>query len=43
LKDGAVDVLADPEAFLASETAEARAFLASLEEPWRPGERHTRL
>ena len=43
LKDGAVDVLADPEAFLASETAEARAFLASLDEPWRPGERHTRL
>ncbi len=43
LKDGAIDVLADPEAFLASDAPEARAFLASLEEPWRPGERHTRI
>ena len=32
LKDGALDVLAGPREFRASETAEARAFLAGLEE-----------
>ncbi len=35
LKDGAIDVLATPREFLAAETAEARAFLAGLEESWR--------
>jgi osmoprotectant transport system ATP-binding protein len=32
LKDGAVDVLASPEEFRTAQTAEARAFLAALEE-----------
>ncbi len=41
LKDGVLDVLAEPAAFLDADTEEARAFLAALEEPWRPGERHT--
>lgn len=36
LKDGSVDVLATPAEFLASRTAEARAFLESLEDRWRP-------
>ncbi|MBZ5624403.1 MAG: ATP-binding cassette domain-containing protein [Acidobacteriia bacterium] len=36
LKDGAVDVLATPSDFLAAQTPEARAFLASLEDAWRP-------
>jgi osmoprotectant transport system ATP-binding protein len=35
LKDGAVDVLATPEEFLKTRTAEACAFLAGLEESWR--------
>ncbi len=35
LKDGAIDVLLTPREFLAAQTAEARAFLASLQEPWR--------
>ena len=43
LKDGALDVLADPAGFLEADTPEARAFLAGLEEPWRPDERHTRF
>ena len=43
LKDGALDVLADPSGFLEADTSEARAFLAGLEEPWRPDERHTRF
>ena len=43
LKDGALDVLADPSGFLEADTSEARAFLAGLEEPWRPDERHTRI
>ncbi len=41
LKDGAVDVLAEPAEFLDAGTPEAHAFLASLEEPWRPDERRT--
>jgi osmoprotectant transport system ATP-binding protein len=36
LKDGAVDVLATPAEFLAARVPEARAFLASLEDNWRP-------
>lgn len=36
LKDGAIDVLATPSEFLAARTPEARAFLASLEDHWRP-------
>jgi len=36
LKDGAIDVLATPSDFLAAQTPEARAFLASLEDRWRP-------
>jgi osmoprotectant transport system ATP-binding protein len=36
LKDGAVDVLATPAEFLAAGTSEARAFLASLDDHWRP-------
>jgi osmoprotectant transport system ATP-binding protein len=43
LKDGALDVLAPPAAFLESRTDEARAFLASLEENWRPDERQPRV
>jgi osmoprotectant transport system ATP-binding protein len=43
LKDGALDVLAGPAGFLDADTPEARAFLAGLEEPWRPDERHTRF
>jgi osmoprotectant transport system ATP-binding protein len=43
LKDGALDVLADPARFLEADTPEARAFLAGLEEPWRPDERRTRF
>jgi osmoprotectant transport system ATP-binding protein len=39
LKDGALDVLATPDEFLAARTPEARAFLASLEETWRGDER----
>ncbi len=35
LKDGAIDSLLTPSEFLRAQTAEARAFLASLEEPWR--------
>jgi osmoprotectant transport system ATP-binding protein len=36
LKDGAIDVLATPLEFLAARTPEAKAFLASLEDNWRP-------
>jgi osmoprotectant transport system ATP-binding protein len=36
LKDGAVDVLATPSEFLEARTPEANAFLASLEDHWRP-------
>jgi osmoprotectant transport system ATP-binding protein len=36
LKDGAIDVLATPSEFLVAQTPEARAFLASLEDHWRP-------
>jgi osmoprotectant transport system ATP-binding protein len=43
LKDGVLDVLAEPAAFLDADTPEARAFLAALEEPWRPDERHIRF
>ena len=35
LKEGVIDVIAEPAAFLASQTEEARAFLAGLEEDWR--------
>jgi ABC-type proline/glycine betaine transport system ATPase subunit len=35
LKDGAIDVLATPDEFLRSQTTEACAFLAGLQEPWR--------
>jgi len=35
LKNGAIDVIADPPSFLAARTDEARAFLAGLEEDWR--------
>ena len=38
LAGGALDVLAPPAEFLESRTPEARAFLASLEETWRPDE-----
>lgn len=38
LKDGAMDVLATPAEFLAARTPEALAFLASLEDHWRPHE-----
>jgi osmoprotectant transport system ATP-binding protein len=38
LKDGALDVLATPEEFLRSPGAEARLFLAGLEEDWRSHE-----
>ncbi len=39
LSDGTLDVLAPPDEFLEARTPEARAFLASLEETWRPHER----
>jgi osmoprotectant transport system ATP-binding protein len=35
LKDGAVDLIAAPADFLSARTAEAKAFLAGLEEEWR--------
>ena len=35
LKEGSVEVVADPAGFLAARTEEARAFLAGLEEDWR--------
>ncbi len=35
LKDGAIEVIAEPAGFLAARTDEARAFLAGLEEDWR--------
>lgn len=35
LRDGAIDVLATPEEFLRTQTKEACAFLAGLEETWR--------
>ncbi|HUI76985.1 MAG TPA: ATP-binding cassette domain-containing protein [Bryobacteraceae bacterium] len=35
LKEGAIDVIAEPAEFLAAQTEEARAFLAGLEEDWR--------
>jgi len=35
-KDGMVDVLATPAEFLAAKTPEASAFLASLDDRWRP-------
>ncbi len=36
LKDGVIDVLCTPAEFLAAQTEEARAFLASLDDRWRP-------
>jgi osmoprotectant transport system ATP-binding protein len=39
LSEGTLDVLAPPAEFLEARTPEARAFLASLEETWRPDER----
>jgi osmoprotectant transport system ATP-binding protein len=36
LKDGAVEALAAPAAFLKEQGEEARAFLAALEQEWRP-------
>jgi len=39
LANGALDVIASPAEFLEARTAEARAFLASLEETWRLDER----
>ncbi len=41
--EGTLDVLAPPGEFLEARTPEARAFLASLEETWRPHERPPRL
>src|SRR5205085_2773915 len=35
LKDGAIELIATPSEFLAANTAEAKAFLAALEEEWR--------
>jgi osmoprotectant transport system ATP-binding protein len=35
LKDGAIDLIAAPADFLSARTAEAKAFLAGLEEEWR--------
>lgn len=35
LRDGVIDVLAEPREFLRARTTEAQAFLASLEESWR--------
>lgn len=35
LKDGAIELIATPAEFLAANTAEAKAFLAALEEEWR--------
>ena len=35
MKNGAIDVIAEPSGFLAARTEEARAFLAGLEEDWR--------
>ncbi len=35
LKDGGIDVIASPSGFLSAGTAEARAFLAGLDEEWR--------
>jgi osmoprotectant transport system ATP-binding protein len=43
LKDGALDLLLPPAEFLEARTPEARAFLASLEENWRPDERQPQL
>jgi osmoprotectant transport system ATP-binding protein len=36
LRDGQIELLATPEEFLAARTPEALAFLASLDERWRP-------
>ena len=38
LKQGVIEVIADPAGFLAARTEEARAFLAGLEEDWRKHE-----
>ncbi len=43
LRDGALDLILTPEEFLAASTAEAKAFLASLEENWRQDERPPRI
>ncbi len=43
LKDGALDMLLSPREFLSAQSTEARAFLASLEENWRPDERPPRI
>jgi osmoprotectant transport system ATP-binding protein len=43
LRDGALDVLLPPAEFLEARTSEARAFLASLEENWRPDERQPQI
>ncbi len=39
LREGALDLLLTPEEFLRAQSAEARAFLAGLEEHWRRDER----
>jgi osmoprotectant transport system ATP-binding protein len=36
LKNGSIDTLAKPSEFLRAQTSEAKAFLASLDESWRP-------
>lgn len=43
LKDGRLDLLLTPAEFLATRTAEATAFLACLDDHWRPDERTTHL
>ncbi|MBZ5725506.1 MAG: ATP-binding cassette domain-containing protein [Acidobacteriia bacterium] len=43
LRDGALDLVLTPAEFLAARTAEAKAFLASLEENWRPDEQPPRI
>jgi len=43
LKDGRVDLLVTPGEFLAARSAEATAFLASLDDHWSPDERTTHL
>jgi osmoprotectant transport system ATP-binding protein len=43
LRDGVLDLLLPPAEFLEARTSEARAFLASLEENWRPDERQPQL
>lgn len=43
MRDGGLDLILKPAEFLAAGTAEARAFLASLEETWRQDEQSPRI